>query len=374
MSTTAPKLRRVVYRLRTEREGPYRETAAVAVGVFVGCTPLYGLHLLICWVLAVALRLNRLKVYLASNLSNPIVAPFLVFTELQVGAWLRHGRMHPLEIETVTAVSPWSFGLDIVVGSVAVGGVLATVAAALTYAMVRRASDDALFAGMARQASDRYVGASITAWEIARWKLRGDPVYKEVLDGGLLPSGGTLVDIGCGQGLMLAFLAEAGELVRGSSWPVRRALPPLFDRLVGIETRPRMAGLARSALGVDAEIVQADARAMKLEACSAVLLFDVLHRMSKEAQETLLAQVSVSVLAGGVILVREADSSAGWRFSVVRLVNRLKAVALGSWRQRFFYRNRDEWLVCFAGLGLRAEPSPMHGANAPGKVLFRVSR
>jgi hypothetical protein len=113
---------------------------------------------------------------------------------------------------------------------------------------------------------------------------------------------------------------------------------------------------------------------MKLEACSAVLLFDVLHRMSKEAQESLLSEVSAAVVAGGVILVREADSSAGWRFTVVRLVNRLKALALGSWRQQFFYRNRDQWLACFAGLGLRAEPSPMHGANALGNVLFRVSR
>ena len=242
-ATAAPKVRRVVHRLRTEGAGPYRETAAIAIGVFVGCTPLYGLHFLICWVLALVLRLNRVKVYLAANLSNPLLAPFLVFTELQVGAWLRHGRMHALKIETVAAASPWSFGLDLIVGSLAVGGVLATGAGALTYLVVRRASEDAVFGALVRQAADRYIASSITAWEFARGKLRGDPVYKTVLEGGLLRSGGTLVDIGCGQGLMMALLIEAKERVRSSTWPSGRPAPPLFDRLVGVETRPRTASV-----------------------------------------------------------------------------------------------------------------------------------
>lgn len=370
----APKFRRFVHRLRTEGSGPYRETAAIALGVFVGCTPFYGLHLAICWVLAIALGLNRLKVYLAANLSNPIIAPFLLFAQVQIGAWLRHGRMHPLRVETVAAVSPWSFGLDLIVGSAVVGALMATVAAALTYAVVRRASGDAFFSLLVRQASDRYVGASITAWEFARGKLQGDPVYRSVLGGDLLPSGGTLVDVGCGQGLMLALLIEAKALVRASAWPAAWALPPVFDRLVGIETRPRVARLATSALGADADVLHADARTMRLEPCAAVLLFDVLHMMPREAQESLLWDVSQALVLGGVILVREADRSAGWRFAVVRTVNRLKALALGSWRQQFCYRSRDEWLACFADLGLRAEQSQSQGVDALVNVLFRLSR
>jgi SAM-dependent methyltransferase len=312
--------------------------------------------------------------YLAANVSNPILAPFLLFAELQVGAWLRHGRIHPLKIETVKATSPWSFGLDLVIGSLAVGGVLAVVAALFTYPVVRRGDEDALFARLVRQASDRYVESSLTAWEFARGKLRGDPIYRSSLDDRLLPSGETLVDVGCGQGLMLALLIEARGLVRASSWPPARALPPQFDRLIGIETRSRMARLARSALGVEARIERADARTIELERCSAVLLFDVLHMMSKEEQQGLLSKVAGALTAGGVILVREADSAAGWRFLVVRSVNRLKALAQGSWRQRFSYRTRDQWLSCFAALGLRVDPRSMPAANALGNVLFRLSR
>jgi len=51
--------------LRTEGAGAFRETAAVAVGVFIGCLPVYGFHLLICWPVGFAFGLNRLKMYLA---------------------------------------------------------------------------------------------------------------------------------------------------------------------------------------------------------------------------------------------------------------------------------------------------------------------
>jgi hypothetical protein len=44
----------------------------------------------------------------------------------------------------------------------------------------------------------------------ARAKLRRDPVYLAVLRGGWLPDRGTLLDLGCGRGLLLALLAVAG--------------------------------------------------------------------------------------------------------------------------------------------------------------------
>ena len=81
-STSAPgvtsRLRRVVWELRTEGAGPAREAAAIGLGVFIGCSPLYGFHLLLCLAVGWCLGLNRLKMYLAANISNPFVAPFLL--------------------------------------------------------------------------------------------------------------------------------------------------------------------------------------------------------------------------------------------------------------------------------------------------------
>jgi 2-polyprenyl-3-methyl-5-hydroxy-6-metoxy-1,4-benzoquinol methylase len=52
------------------------------------------------------------------------------------------------------------------------------------------------------------VQTSITAWEFARGNFFNDPSCSAAVCGGMLRQGATLIDIGCGQGLMLALLAE----------------------------------------------------------------------------------------------------------------------------------------------------------------------
>lgn len=365
-------LRGSVHTLRTEGQGPAREAAAIGLGVLIGTSPFYGAHLFMCWLFGRLLGLNRLKVYLAANVSNPLVAPALIFAELQTGAWLRRREVHAFTVETVKTLNPWTFGLDVLVGSLVVGGLLAIAAAGATYAVARRRRQDPGFSTLVSRAADRYVAVGITAWEFARSKLRGDPVYRQVLCGGLLPGGGTLVDIGCGQGLMLALLAEAG---RATDTGLSNACGPLprFERLVGIETRPSVARLARTALEGDATVMDADARHADLGPCDAVLLFDVLQMMPLDHQDALVARFGALLRDGGIMLVREADAAAGWRFTFVRTGNRLKALALGRWRQRFYFRTAAEWSACFSRHGFRVDVREMSGGTPFANVLFSLS-
>jgi SAM-dependent methyltransferase len=217
------------------------------------------------------------------------------------------------------------------------------------------------------------MAASITAWEFARGKLRGDPIYRSALCGNLLPSGRALVDVGCGQGLMLALLAEARRQAGSGARPARRSSFPQFDRLIGVEKRPRMARLARLALGSEATILEQDAQSITTEPCSAVLFFDVLHLMSSDDQEAIVRTMVSALEPGGVILVRDADASAGWRFAAVRTVNRLKAFLSGAWRQEFHFRTTLGWLECFDRLGLDAAVHPMGDGTPFANVLFRLT-
>jgi uncharacterized protein (DUF2062 family)/trans-aconitate methyltransferase len=366
-------LRRTFRGLRTEGSGVLRETTAVALGVFIGCLPLYGLHLLICWTIGIAFGLNRLKMYLAANISNPLFAPWLLFAEIQTGAWFRRGSFHPLTIQTIKTTGATVFGMDLVIGSVLVGGALASLVAVGTYAAVRSSRLDRGFADLVRRAADRYADAGITAWEFARGKLRSDPIYRAALAPEVLRSGGTLVDVGCGQGLTLALLAEARRAVDGGRWPLGSPPPPRFVRMTGIETRVRVAAIARAALEGDAEIVEGDARTVPMEQASAVLLFDVLQLMRPEEQEALLAKTAARLEPGGVVLVREADASAGWRFTVVRLGSRLKALAFRTRDQSFHARTPAAWRECFARHGFQTDVRPLQGPTPFGNVLFRLT-
>jgi S-adenosylmethionine:diacylglycerol 3-amino-3-carboxypropyl transferase len=143
--------------------------------------------------------------------------------------------------------------------------------------------------------------------------------------------------------------------------------------MVGVEVRPRFVRVARRVLARDAEIVQADAIAFSPEPCRAVLVLDVLHMMSAGQQEELLAAMVGALEPGGVVLVREANAAAGWRFRTVRAANRLRALVLGRWGRRLHFRTTAEWLECFFRLGLEAEVVPMEQGTPLGSVLFRLT-
>ena len=155
--TIATRARRGFYGLRTEGTGPAREAAAIGLGVFLGCLAFYGFHLLMCWAFGTLFRLNRLKVYLAANISNPFVAPWLLFAELQTGAWLRHGSFQALTPHAIRTAGVGVVGLDLLIGSLVVGGVLAVFAGGATYAARRASSDDAGFMDLVGRASDRAI-------------------------------------------------------------------------------------------------------------------------------------------------------------------------------------------------------------------------
>jgi uncharacterized protein (DUF2062 family) len=367
------RIRRAFHGLRTEGAGAAREAAAIGLGIFIGCLPIFGFHLMLCWAAGWLFKLNRLKLYLAANVSNPIVAPTLVFAEIQIGAWLRRGSPHALSIDAVRATNLTVFGVDALVGSLLIGGVLGVAMAAATYTMSRGSADDEAFAALVRETSDRYITTSVTAWEFARGKLRGDPVYRSIVCDRLLTSGGTIIDLGCGQGLALALMTCAEKSFQTGRWPRRWDAPPRFDRRVGVEVRSRTAALAREALKADAEIITADLRQLQQIDCRAALCLDVLHMMPFDEQEAVLARIAAALEPDGVLLVREADASAGWSFTAVRAGNWLKAIAFGAWRQRFYFRTAEEWFACFARHGLVGEVRPM-STRTFSNVLFRMKK
>jgi len=176
--------RQLLYTVRTEGAGATRESFAIGLGMFIGCLPAYGLHLGLCVAAGRMLGLNRLKMYLAANVSNPLMAPLLLFSELQVGSLLRRGQYHPISIETARTADIGTFAGDLVLGSIAVGAILGLTVGLLTFVSVRQSSSDLAFLDLVRGASERYVAVSMTAWEFARGKLRSDAVYRLIVCGG----------------------------------------------------------------------------------------------------------------------------------------------------------------------------------------------
>lgn len=104
--------------------------AAVAVGVFIGCLPAFGVHIFMCIAAARWLRLNQGLMYLAANISNPLFVVPLLAAELAVGQWILRGRVEQTELPTSAAAwmsllgSGGSLLVECLVGSLVVGTVL----------------------------------------------------------------------------------------------------------------------------------------------------------------------------------------------------------------------------------------------------------
>jgi len=360
------RLTRLFLKLRTEGSGRGQQTAAIGLGTFIGCTPFYGAHFWICMGVGRLLGLNRLKLYLAANISIPLVAPLLVFTEVQTGSLLRRGVFYELSVEMVRRVDPWLFAADLLIGSAVVGTLLAAAAAAATWWIVGPDNLDPADETIVAEASARYLPSGVPAWEFANGKLRVDPVYLDVLRRVPLPDGGRILDLGCGRGLMLSVLAEARPQWRGG--------PAATWVLHGLEYRGRMVSLARRALGNAAVIEQADLTACALPSCRTALLLDVLHLLPAEAQESLLDRLRAAVEPGGLLVVREADAAGGWRFGFGQACNRVFALLQGRWRRRFHFRTADEWAALVGRFGFVTQGVRRPPASAYANVLLWARR
>lgn len=138
------RLRQEVRAILSAHLTPRGIGGAVAIGVFIGLLPIYGLHLGTCVLVARALRLNQAVVYGAANISNPVFAPFLIAGQVWLGEVLLHGDASGLAPSELAHLSLWAMirqAPDLLwactVGSVLMGIVLGPGLGLLAYGFAR---------------------------------------------------------------------------------------------------------------------------------------------------------------------------------------------------------------------------------------------
>src|SRR5258706_7715271 len=149
-----------------------------------------------------------------------------------------------------------------------------------------------------------YAGAGTFAWHFARGKLRHDPGFFFLLRRGLLPDRESLLDLGCGRGILLALLKAAEEQYQAGVWPRDWPAPPLNLGLRGIELSESRVRAARHALGGSARVDLCDLRNVDLPPCSVIVMIDVLFYLGRQEQEGLLDRAAPPLAPGGLLLVR----------------------------------------------------------------------
>jgi len=215
-----------------------------------------------------------------------------------------------------------------------------------------------------------YIGAGRYAWHFARGKLRHDPVFFSLLRRGLLPDRGSLLDLGCGQGMLLSLIRAAKEQYRAGLWPGDWPPPPLNLGLRGIELSAGRVQVARRALGDSVQVEQRDLRVFDFPPCSVIVMLDVLHYLGEAEQGRVIEKAAGALEPGGLLLMREADADAGFAFRVTEWSERIAGVLRGEFGQRLHYRSAVDWIAELAGRGFAVSAEPMSEGTPFANVLF----
>lgn len=215
-----------------------------------------------------------------------------------------------------------------------------------------------------------YFKAGLHPWLFARGKLHFDPAFVALLRRGDLPDRGTLLDVGCGQGPLLALLVAARSQYRAGRWPAGWPAPPLNLALRGLDVREDRVRAANAALGGSARVERHDARRADFGACSAIAMLDVLFYMREDDQVFVLEKAARALGPGGLLLLREADAGAGARFRVTKWAERIAEAARGRLRDGLQYRSARQWIALLEETGFAVTAEPMSAGTPFANVLF----
>ena len=368
------RVRGFVRAVASAHGSPARLFAACVVGGVIGSTPFYGLHLPICILLARVLRLNQVAVYGTANISIPPLAPLLAFGCIEIGSRVLTGHGVPLTLAAMRAAThgtaPWALARDVLlawlVGAPLLGSAIGAVIGAVVYVaartreqgrLARRPSIEPFMAATA-ELNARFRHAPMGIRQYVKWKVRLDPVYRAVAEG--IADSARVVELGAGLGIL----------------PILLSLLGVHRKVIGVdwdEDKVREGRVAAAGLRVD--LIVADVREWEPPPCDVLIIVDVLHYFDAQTQRAILERAAGALVAGGTLLVRDADAARG-RGGSTRALERL-AVMLGWTRsaQGTNFRPASAVVEELRTLGLTdVTAGEVAGRFHPGNALIRARK
>ena len=374
------EVRRAWHELRGGHASPRRLAVAVGIGLFIGSLPIFGCHTPLVLGLCIWFQLDGAIAWVASNVSNPFLAPALLTLEVEVGAYLRTGNLARPE-GAVSVRDIGRFARDLFAGAPLVALAVALAGACVTYGVVHvhrrlfprrappppyRLPDNAPpWVRAVERVARRYALPDAptprerSRFQYVRTKLLGDPVARMIadLEGDAPGALGSLLDVGTGRGQLPVLLLELGRATEaaGFDWDGRKIE----------EAR----SAAASAPALPATFEKADVRGAEIASADTALLIDVLHYVDLPAQDRLLDEVASRVRAGGRVVVREADTERGLRSALTWLEERFFTWVRFNRGERVRFRPAREIVARLEANGFACEVRPAWGIAPFSNVL-----
>ena len=236
---------------------------------------------------------------------------------------------------------------------------------------------DAAWRALHDAATAPYKQAGSFAWHFSRGTLGRDPVFRGLIERGLIGAQrGRVLDIGCGQGLFASLLDTMAAMQRSGQWPAVWAGTPAAAQYTGIELMPRDIARAEQSIGhlsPRPAFVCADMCSAVLPASDLVVILDVLHYVDLAAQEAVLARVRDALQPDGRLLLRVGDAASRRGFAVSQWVDRTVTRIRGHKVSPTWGRPLADWVALLQRLGFASVQSVPMSEGTPFANVLLVS-
>lgn len=223
---------------------------------------------------------------------------------------------------------------------------------------------------LADLASQPYRAAGRFAYHFARGKLGSDPMFPGLLERGLIPDNARILDLGCGQGLLAAWLLAARQSYATGEWPAGWAEPGQPADIRGVDLQSTDIQRAQTALGAPARFEQGDICHVDFGQADVVVIMDVLHYVDIPAQDEVLRRVRAALPANGLFITRVGDADAGLAFKLSNWVDRTVNFFRGNGLLPTHGRPLREWKQTLGSLGFHVEAADMNGGLPFANVML----
>ena len=166
-----------------------------------------------------------------------------------------------------------------------------------------------------------------------------------------VPLKGTIVDVGCGYGLLSNLLALTS---------------PERD-VIGIDLSPRRIRAAQGTVKDRRNIkfLLQDANSLKVENCDVFVMSDFLHHLPYRHQEELLAVCCQKLSKNGLLIMEEVDGKPYWKYQFNIIVDEF--LNLG---KRIYFRNSSEYVKLLSRIGFQVSTETAHKGLPFSDILY----
>lgn len=125
------KFKRIAVRLLRLNNSPREIALGVAIGVFIGILPVYGLHTVLVIIAAILVRsANKIAIFLGTSISLPPTIPPITWAGYEIGRRLLSGEFEPLSwsvFKNITFQKICRYYQPLFLGSVILGIICAVI-------------------------------------------------------------------------------------------------------------------------------------------------------------------------------------------------------------------------------------------------------